>query len=79
MILLLRRAAAQKVAPFSQFLFIVLVIGLVGCSIGTSPPAPQLSVPQWQSDRTALLWLRGSMSRSQDYNMQVVGTIEPRQ
>jgi hypothetical protein len=36
-------------------------------------------VPQWQSDRTALLWLRGSMSRSQDYNMQVVGTIEPRQ
>jgi hypothetical protein len=51
LILLLRRAAAQKVAPFSQFLFIVLVIGLVGCSIGTSPPAPQLSVPQWQSDR----------------------------
>jgi hypothetical protein len=30
-------------------------------------------VPQWKSDRTALLWLRGTMRKSQDYNMQVVG------
>ena len=33
-------------------------------------------VPQWKSDRTALLWLRGNMRRSQDYDMQVVGIIE---
>jgi hypothetical protein len=33
-------------------------------------------VPPWKSDKTALLWLRGSMSRSQNYNMDVVGTIE---
>src|SRR5439155_16222535 len=35
-------------------------------------------VPQWKSDHTALLWLRGTMRKSQDYNMQVVGLIEPR-
>jgi hypothetical protein len=33
-------------------------------------------VPQWKSDRTALLWLRGNMRRSQDDDMQVVGIIE---
>ena len=49
MILLLRRAAARRVAPFSQFLFIALLIGLTGCSILSPPVAPQLPVPQWQS------------------------------
>jgi hypothetical protein len=34
-------------------------------------------VPQWNSDRTALLWLRGTMRRSQDYDLRIVGTIEP--
>src|SRR5262249_1149468 len=34
-------------------------------------------VPQWNSDRTALLWFRGTARRSQDYVTQVVGIIEP--
>ena len=35
-------------------------------------------VPRWNSDRTAVLWCRGTMRSSQDYDMKIVGTIEPR-
>jgi hypothetical protein len=35
-------------------------------------------VPQWYSGRTALVWCRGTMRNSQDYDMQIVGIIEPR-
>jgi hypothetical protein len=34
-------------------------------------------VPKWDAQHHGVLWLRGTMSRSQDYNMQVVGLIEP--
>ena len=51
MILLFRRVAIAKVAPHSRFLLIVLFIGLTGCAIVTAPPAPQLPVPQWESDK----------------------------
>ncbi len=33
-------------------------------------------VPRWDAAHQGVLWLRGSMSRSQDYNMQVVGLVE---
>jgi hypothetical protein len=35
-------------------------------------------VPRWTSDRTAVLWCRGTMRSSQDYDMKIVGVIEPR-
>ena len=35
-------------------------------------------VPRWKSDRTAVLWCRGTMRSSQDYDMKIVGVIEPR-
>jgi hypothetical protein len=33
-------------------------------------------VPRWDAAHQGVLWLRGSMSRSQDYNMQVVGLVD---
>lgn len=35
-------------------------------------------VPRWKSDRTAVLWCRGTMRSSQAYDMKIVGIIEPR-
>ena len=32
-------------------------------------------VPKWDSRHTALLWLKGTYSAAQSYNLKVVGTI----
>jgi hypothetical protein len=36
------------------------------------------AVPAWDSDHTALLWFRGTMSRSQHYDSAMVGIIQNR-
>jgi hypothetical protein len=35
-------------------------------------------VPQWNSDRVAILWCRGIVRSSQNYNTRIVGIIERR-
>jgi hypothetical protein len=33
-------------------------------------------VPKWDTEHTALLWLRGSYTSAQSYDFDVVGLIE---
>ncbi len=34
-------------------------------------------IPVWNNQHTAVLWFRGTMTRSQHYNCEVVGLIDP--